>query len=295
MALAPWKKSVVSWHKGDTLCLSVPFTWLMERAKQMAYRHSGPVWVGSPAVRLLGKPQWCSSDCPDDDESALERHNPQATFTTRGCPNACPFCAVPRIDGKFRELQEWPIRPIVCDNNFFASSRKHIEKVIDSLKDLEYVDFNQGLDAKLFTDWHADQLARLRSVKVRFAYDSAGMESKVADAVKRARKHGLHDLGCYVLIGYRDTPADAVHRLEKVRSWNIRPTPMRYQPLNAMRKNVHVAEGWTEELLRKGMKYYSRLRWFEHIPFKEFKYLIRDTDDGSQFCGTFWPKRKPNL
>ena len=268
--IAQWKKTVASWMSGEVLCLSVPFTWLMPKAEALAKRHSGPVWVGGPAVRLLGLPAWASKDSPRDWDGALARHNPDATFTTRGCLRHCSFCAVPKIEGELRELKEWRVAPIVCDNNFLVASKRHIENAITRLSALPFVDFNQGLDARLFTAWHADQLARLPSVKVRFAFDHTSSEFAVAGAVERARKAGLRNFGCYVLIGFKDTPDDALYRLEKVRAWKIRPTPMRFQPLNAMRKNEYVAPSWTEEMLRRVMHYYSRLRWLEHIPFKDY-------------------------
>jgi len=53
----------------------------------------------------MGAP-W-ADDTPDEAPvDVLRLHNPDATFTTRGCPRACPFCAVPRIEGKFRELRK---------------------------------------------------------------------------------------------------------------------------------------------------------------------------------------------
>jgi hypothetical protein len=40
--------------------------------------------------------------------------------------------------------------------------------------------------------------------------------------------------------------------------------------------NDYVADGWTEKDLRNIMKYYSRLRWHEHIPYADFDYLKHD-------------------
>jgi len=265
-----WAKSVVSWECGDVLYLSVPFTWLLSDAKVMAGQHKGKVIAGGPAVKLMGVP-WADETpdtCPFD---ALAMHNPLATFTTRGCPNSCSFCAVPKIEGKFRELPIWKPAPIVCDNNILAASNAHFERVIESLMPFPASDFNQGLDARLFTDWQAQQLSRLPHVKVRFAFDSVGMEKTVFGAIQCAKYHGLRDFGIYVLIGYMDTPEDAEYRLEKVRSWGIRPNPMRFQPLDAQQKNCYAAPGWTEQELRRMTRYYSRLRWLEYVPFADYQ------------------------
>jgi hypothetical protein len=85
-----------------------------------------------------------------------------------------------------------------------------------------------------------------------------------------AKKKTTKNIGVYVLIGYNDTPEDALYRLEKVRSWGIRPNPMRFQPLDAIRKNAYVSPNWDEAELRKMMRYYSILRWVEHIPYAEY-------------------------
>jgi len=273
-----WRKGIAAWRMGQNLYLSVAFTWLLPEAKRLAEAHGGPVYAGGPAVDLmpdvLADVAIVDEPCP---VPPLAMHNPLATFTTRGCPNRCPFCAVPRIEGGLVELKDWPVRPVVCDNNLLAASRRHFDRVIDRLKAMPYVDFNQGLDARLFTPHHARHIAELNAVKVRFAFDSVAAEAVVADAIALARSHGLRDIGVYVLIGYGDTPQCAYHRLETVRSWGIRPNPMRYQPLDAVEKDSYVAPGWTHQELRRMMRYYSRLRWLEHIPYGDYR---PSADDG---------------
>lgn len=275
-----WNKNIAQWEIGDTLYLSVPFTWLLPEARKAAERHAGPVCAGGPAVDLvpdmLADVADTETPCPVD---PLPMHNPLATFTSRGCPNRCAFCAVPRIEPEFEELEGWQPRPIVCDNNLLACTDAHFDRVIERLKPLPWVDFNQGLEAGSFRSFHARRMAELRRVKVRFALDHTDDVGVVKDAVTLARKHGLTDFGVYVLIGFDDTPEDARHRLDTVRSWDVWPTPMRYQPLDALTKNDYVGDSWTECELRRMVRYYSRLRWFEHIPYEEFDYQ-QDPADG---------------
>jgi len=270
-----WKKGIASWSVGKTLYLSVPFTWLLPEAENMARQHKGKVIAGGPAVKLLGAP-WADETPDSVPYDTLSFHNPLATFTTRGCPNYCPFCAVPRIEGKFRELDTWKPAPIVCDNNLLAASPEHFRRVIESVSCFPYVDFNQGLDARLFDVEHARLISSLHHAKVRFSFDHRASENTVHAAIDLARFFKLKDLGVYVLIGYNDTPEDALYRLEKVRSWGIFPNPMRYQPLDALVKNSYVAPYWTEKELKDVIRYFSRLAFVNGIPFENYDYHKRD-------------------
>lgn len=277
-----WRKGIASWKIRDKLFLSVPFTWLLPEAEKMAKQHKGKVVAGGPAVKLMGV-SW--ADTPDGiPYDTLSFHNPLATFTSRGCPNHCSFCAVPKIEGEFRELKSWKPAPVICDNNLLACSKTHFEKVIDSLRPFPVVDFNQGLDARLFTSYHADQLARLTRPHIRFSWDSIKSENAVSDAVNLCKKYGFRDIGIYVLLGFKDTPEDAKYRLETVRSWGLFPNPSRYQPLDCLEKNSYVAPGWTEAELRKMMKYYYRLGWVGNVcTYEEFDYLKYDKRQGQLF------------
>jgi len=272
MNLLPWPKDIISWKDGaNTLFISVPFSWFMDKARRMASYHNGPVLIGGPGTMTR-------QSCPGYEPIAL--YNRDATFTTRGCPNRCPFCAVPILEGDFYELPNFRPAPIICDNNLLAASKKHIKKVVKMSRKFESVDFNQGLDARRFTPGIADELGKLKC-KIRFAFDHASMESKVADAVALCKKRATKNIGVYVLIGFNDTPEDAIFRLELVRSWGIWPNPMRYQPLDAKKKNDYVAPGWTDAELKRMSRYYSRLRYIEHIPYKDFS--IEKTEQGELF------------
>jgi Lysine 2,3-aminomutase len=265
-----WSKDIAAWEIGKTLYLSVPFTWLLPKARSMALSFPGPVQAGGPAVQLmpdfLADVAAVNQPCPVE---PLIFHNKFATFTSRGCPNNCAFCAVPKLEGDLVELDSWRPAPIICDNNLLATSQRHFDRVIDRLKLIPSVDFNQGLEARLLTPYHAARLAELKKPKIRFAFDHVNEEAEVAEAVNLCRRQGLKDFGVYVLIGFNDTPDDAYYRLEKIRQWGIRPNPMRYQPLNALSKNEYIAPGWTDRELKDMMHHYGRLRYTEHIPYKD--------------------------
>jgi len=260
-----WRKGIALWRVGTTIYLSVPFTWLAEKARMIAEE-----WKGKGFTVEMGGPGFMEPTSCELFEPVLF-HNPCATFTTRGCPNACPWCAVPKLEPEFKEIRDFRPAPVVCDNNLLAASWGHIKRVVERVRDFTMVDFNQGLEAFRFTFQVARELGKLRC-KVRFAFDRWGDEGMVKDAIDLCRKRTTKDIGVFVLIGFKGAQEEDLARLDLVREWGIRPTPMRYQPLDAKEKNAYLPEeGWTEHEMLRTMKYYSRLRYYEHIPFDDFR------------------------
>jgi hypothetical protein len=277
-----WLKTFAEWTEGQTAFISVVFSWDLQAAYQRAVwlRAEGySVRVGGPAVMVnpghfpyVATEEWALSH--RDKPNALAHHNPNATFTSRGCIRHCSFCAVPKIEGDLVELHHWEPKSLVCDNNLLACSRAHFDRVIDRLKPVSGIDFNQGLDARLLKLYHADRLAELDLYAVRLAWDSVKNESAFMRAYEHLRKAGISKrlIRVYVLIGYKDNPDDALYRLETVRKLGVTPNPMRYQPLNSAVKDAYVAPGWTDRELRRYVRYWSNLAHLGGIPFSEFEY-----------------------
>lgn len=110
-------------------------------------------------------------------------------FLTRGCPNHCKWCVVPRKEGSIRPY--WDIEKVangnkklvLMDNNILAAgdyAREQLQKAIF----FEYfVDFNQALDARLVDDAFAKQLAQIRWIdrRIRFGCDT---KAQIADCEK---------------------------------------------------------------------------------------------------------------
>lgn len=269
-----WAKGIVEWLNDGAVYLSIPFTWNLPEAYSRCvwYHQLGyEVYAGGPAVSLM--PAYLSGMANIGGEmDALRRHNPDATFTSRGCIRKCKFCAVPKIEGELLELSDWEPRPIVCDNNLLACSRKHFDAVVDRLKPVKAIDFNQGLDARLLKEYHIGRLQELDLKTIRLAWDNVYLEESVRDAIRRLLAAGFpaQKIRCYVLVGFDDTPQDALYRCETLKGQGILPNVQRYQPLDALQKNCFVGDNWTKRGLADFCRYWNRQVWLGHIPFQEY-------------------------
>lgn len=274
-----WPKKAIDWIENGTAHVSIPFTWNLPKARSRCIelqKQGFHVRAGGPAVSLM--PDYLMDVAEIGGEvNALKHHNPDATFTSRGCIRNCTFCAVPRIEGQFRELSdnEWEPKPLVCDNNLLACSKKHFERVIDRLQPIKKIDFNQGLDVRLLTDYHIRRLMELDLAFVRLAWDHIALESTIITALERLLAAGIpkRKIRVYILFGFNDTPENARYRFETLKKMRIWPSPQRYQPLDTLKKNSYVNEslGWTNRLLSDYMRFWSKQAWLGGIDFDDYK------------------------
>ncbi len=213
--LLPLPEDITSIH------VSCVFTWRMDRCRQLR-----KVWkdkTGLPV--LLGGPAFGD---PGDDFVPGVYLKRGVTITSRGCPNRCGWCFVPKREGALRAL---PIAEgyVVQDNNLLACPREHFESVCEMLgRQRRGARFVGGFEAACLEEWHLGALARLRIAEIWLACDTTAALNAVRYAVSRlthlpslrAVKEPRRKLRCYVLIGHgAETLADAEKRLEAV--WNV--------------------------------------------------------------------------
>lgn len=127
-------------------------------------------------------------------------------FLTRGCIRSCPWCIVPKKEGKIRPYRDIETilqgrkSVILMDNNVLASDfgLEQIEKIIDlGCK----VDFNQGLDARLITDEIASMLSRVKWIRhIRFSCDTLQCINQLKKAISLLNKHGVKNYKIFVYV-----------------------------------------------------------------------------------------------
>jgi len=263
-----WPKKHTAWIDNRVLHISIPFTWNLPEVKreirQLSFEWDSVI-VGGPAVELI--PGYFG----DMDYVSIGKHwsgvlqmvNPLATRTTTGCIRNCGFCAVPKIEVRFKELSGWPNLPIICDNNLLAASMDHFDKVIDRLKRRwEWADFNQGVDSRLLNDHHAKRFKEIKKPTIRLALDSMKYVDQWEAALDRLFSAGIakRNIKSYAIIAFDSDPEEAWTRCNYIESKGIKAFPMWYRPLNILRKNTVTHEqkkiGWNDFERRKIMQWF---------------------------------------
>lgn len=268
-----WLKRPLHWYEGDTLKISIPFTWALPAARAIISKRPliPRVIVGGPGAYLM--PDYFA-DLPQvtigyNEPGVLQRFNPMATRTTTGCIRRCSFCAIGNgliEGGGFKELDDWPDLPIIADNNLLAASQSHFDRVIDRLVKWGWADFEQGLDARLLTDYHAARIAQIKKPEVRLALDSMAYADQWEDAfaMLRRAKIAKHRIKSYALIGHTTGVDEAWDRCAWIERHKIKALPMWYHPLDTLSWNKvtpgQAALGWTDELRKGIMGYYYKHR-----------------------------------
>lgn len=192
-------------------------------------------------------------------------------FLTRGCPNKCKWCVVPKKEGPiapYMDIEEIAVNGrkniILMDNNVLSSGYglRQIEKIAElKLR----VDFNQGLDARLVTDDIARLLAKVKWIKrIRFGCDTPGQISECERATALIDKYGYkgeYFFYCILLDDFRES-FDRVNHWKK-KGGRFLPHCQPYRSLN----NPHqIIPQWQKDLAGWADK-----KWiFKSCEFKDF-------------------------
>lgn len=202
--------------------ISVAFTWDKSKAERLR-----GAWGQYYRVVKLGGPAF--DDPGNSFTPGLYVRNGIA-FTSRGCNFECPWCLVPKREGKLRLLEIQPGN-IIQDNNLLQCPSSHIQKVFAMLKRQSAVEFKGGLDSRLLTDDIAEELRTLRIRQVFFSCDTKEAIQPLSQALKRL---GLprQKVRCYVLVKFNpnETISEATERMLQVWKAGAMPFVQLYQP-----------------------------------------------------------------
>lgn len=223
------------------------FDW--NKVKAMELEHLGVKVAGSGT----GKPD----TLPDEIEHIYPDYSLYGItdtaygFLTRGCPRQCPFCIVAGKEGaksrKVADLSEWwqgQKNIKLLDPNLLACNEAM--PLLGQLKESgAWVDFTQGLDARLLTDSIINTLAQIKIKTLHFAWDNP-RDDKCKEALKQfAAKAITHKTDyvkykVYVLTNYWSTIEQDLYRVYWLKENGFDPYIMIYNKDKAPKKIRHL-------------------------------------------------------
>jgi hypothetical protein len=263
---AAWVGGLAEWTVGNTVYLSVAFTWKLKEARDRAlwYRQLGyTVRAGGPATfrpgGYLADVATLGGDMPD----ALWRHNPMATIASRGCPVGCWFCIVPAMEGRaFTLLPDFPVRPVLCDNNLSALPADYQDHIIARYvaAGVPLLDANSGFEPRTFDGAVYERWRGINRGPWRFAYDDIAEGREVQAVMRMLKGVSPKRKRVYVLIG-NEPMAECLGRIRQVIEWGGEPHVQPLMKLNALEKDYWVRFDWTAQKLTDMARWANRRIW----------------------------------
>lgn len=203
---------ISAWHKqmGDTVEWATPFEHydILYRSKIFNFSNDDLTPYNADRVIKGGTGYDVTSQLPEEIDNmqpdlSIYPNIPKGVsygFLTRGCPNKCKWCVVPRKEGAIRPY--WDVdrvangnrKIILMDNNILSAGEyglQQLQKIIDR----RYrVDFNQALDARLVDKENAALLARIKWLdnnRIRFGCDTRGQIQECIRAMELIDAEGF--------------------------------------------------------------------------------------------------------
>jgi hypothetical protein len=147
-------------------------------------------------------------------------------------------------------------KSILDADDFFAPL---FEKYRNKSVKARYVDFNQGLDARLLTPEKMKKLSEIPIRPLRIAFDAWSLRKTYEKAVRLAASNGIRDMSNYLLYNYEERPVDLYRRLKlnidlcEELDVNIYSFPMKYHPIQDpeyFRNRTFIGKHWNRKFIR---------------------------------------------
>ena len=135
----------------------------------------------------------------------------------------------------------------------YASLFKH------GSRHVRFIDFNQGVDARLVTEAKMKKLAETNIKPLRIAFDHYEQLDIYLKAINLAAKYGIKELSNYLLYNFHDTPEELFERLKvnvnlcEELNIKIYSFPMKYHPIDNplyFDNRDFIGEHWNRKFIR---------------------------------------------
>ena len=144
-------------------------------------------------------------------------------FLTRGCPNKCFWCVVPKKEGMIRPY--WDVervangrkKIVLMDNNLLASGDYAKEQLDKIISNGYHIDLNQANDARLMTDDFARLFAKVKWLngRIRFGCDTTAQIEHCERAIDMINSYGFKgEYFLYTMIGGKNDFNECFNRID---------------------------------------------------------------------------------
>lgn len=276
-----WARTPVHWIANGVAHVSIVFSWQLEQARELcaSYHERGfYVRVGGPGAFIRGRKFLADTGAevggslPD----IVSRHNPMATFASRGCDVGCFFCIVPKMEGAtFTELPDFPVRPVLCDNNLSALSPRFQQHIVDRYlrAGVPLLDANSGFEPATFNEEVYRRWRPILKGPWRFGFDEQTEGMSVEFVMRMLKEVSPRRKQVYTMIGHE--PFDVcMDRIQRVIGWRGEPYAQPFIKLNALEKKPAIRHDWTELRLRQVQRWVNRHIW-RYAKFEEYDASIK--------------------
>ncbi|MBQ8386202.1 MAG: hypothetical protein IJX48_01995 [Paludibacteraceae bacterium] len=120
------------------------------------------------------------------------------------------------------------------------------------------IDFNQGVDARLFTNEIVKALSEVAIRPLRIAFDDIKTQPQYLNAIELSINNGLRDFSNYLLYNFQDKPEDLYERMRinvdlcEQYNVNIYSFPMKYHPIRGEHSHDrdYIGKYWNRKYIR---------------------------------------------
>jgi hypothetical protein len=278
-----WSGGLAEWQEGDTVYLSIAFTWKLNEAwsarrvraiARLRGRRRRPGTVpGEDAAQARRR-------CRDPRDLSRSGHEaqPDATFASRGCDQRCSFLHRAGDGRDFTLIPDFTPRPVLCDNNLSGLPADYQEHIIRRYQDagVPLRDANSGFEPHSFTPdvyerWKP--LVNAGGGPWRFAYDELGERAEALRVMRMLSSERSRRKRVYVLIG-NEPYADCVQRIREVIDGGCEPHVQPYMKLVAMEREPHPRFDWTRERLKSVARWGSKPQLWRTVPPRGLRPLL---------------------
>lgn len=143
--------------------------------------------------------------------------------------------------------------------DFDDIARPLYSKYFPKKRTARYIDFNQGLDARLVTAAKMEKLSEINIRPLRIAFDHYEQRDIYVEAVRKATEYHITDLSNYLLYNFEDKPEELYYRMRinvdlcEELGVTIYSFPMKYHPISDpeyFRNRDYIGKHWNRKFIR---------------------------------------------